>query len=68
MIESFADVEVDGLMMSLQLALMLRVSFVLVEVDHLKVSFVVEKVVCYEFYNDALNHVCSWMNKNIVYM
>ena len=56
MIESFADVEVDGLMMSLQLVLML------------KVSFVVEKVVCYEFYNDALNHVCSWMNKNIVYM
>ena len=68
MIESFADVEVDGLMMSLQLVLMLRVSFVVVEVDHLKVSFVVEKVVCYEFYNDALNHVCSWMNKNIVYM
>ena len=58
MIESFADVEVDGLMMSLQLVLMLRVSFVVFEVDHF----------CYEFDNDALNHVCSWMNKNIVYM
>ena len=48
--------------------MMMMMVMVMFEVDYLKVSFVVGKVVCYEFDNDALNHVCSWMNKNIVYM